>query len=67
MTNPINDARAAVDEMSRKHRHAAIPMLIGACVEWAVEHGGDDIMRGTLLNAVALIDDLKAERRRVAQ
>lgn len=60
----LDDARKLVNDMLEKHRAAAVPCIIGAVVEWAVAHGAAETVRGSLLNAVTLADELEVERRK---
>jgi len=66
-----SDAIQVVHEFVREHRAAAIPALIGACVLWAVEHGGVGVVKGSLRNAIKLADQMAtqmaADRRSDAQ
>lgn len=57
-------ATHVVESTLSLHRAAAIPALIGACVVWAVEHGGAEIVKGSLRNAIKLADQLESDRRR---
>lgn len=60
--NVIEQASLLVDGFIYDHRAAAIPALIGACVLWAVEHGGADVVKGSLRNAIKMADDMNHER-----
>ena len=57
------EAIELVDDFIRKHRAAAIPALIGACVLWAVEHGGVETVKGSLERAIDLAARMEAMRR----
>lgn len=56
-----------VDSFVMQHRAAAIPALIGACVMWSVQHGGLDVVKGTLASASGMADALAGIRNRSAQ
>lgn len=60
------DACETVDQFIFRHRAAAIPALIGACGEWAVRHGGADVVKGSLTRALQMVDDMDAEMKRRA-
>ena len=60
------DACETVDQFIFKHRAAAIPALIGACVEWAVRHGGADVVKGSLVSAITMADAMADEMKRSA-
>lgn len=62
-----NDAEQTVEAFIFRHRAAAIPALIGACVMWAVENGGDDVIKGTLERSIGLVDEMSAIRKGSAQ
>lgn len=64
--NAVEDANVALEALIEKHRQAAIPALLGVIVDWAVQNGGADTVRGSLLRAVTLADQLEADRRRSA-
>lgn len=61
------DARAVLDAFIFVHRATAIPAMIGACVLWAVENGGGDLVRSSLENAIRLSREMDAIRSRAAQ
>lgn len=61
------DAEITLDAFIQVHRAAAIPALIGACVMWAVENGGADVMKGTLTRSIALVDEMAAIKKRTDQ
>lgn len=63
----LNDASAMLDVMIRGHQAAAIPAVIAACVSWAVENGGADLMQGTLSRAVAMTAEADRIHRSLAQ
>ena len=63
----VEDSRAVVDQFVFAHRAAAIPGLIGACVAWAVEHGGADVVRGSLQNAIKMSREMERELKKAAQ
>lgn len=68
MTDTIaQDAEATLAAFIFKHRAAAIPALIGACVMWAVENGGTDLVKGTLARSITLADEMQAIKERSAQ
>jgi hypothetical protein len=54
-------AQEAVEAFVVEHRSGAIPALIGACVMWAVMHGGADVVRGSLNRALRMADEMEAE------
>lgn len=62
--NAADDAVAVLDAFIRDHHAAAIPALIGAAVLWAVEHGGTDVVKGSLRRAIKMADEMERERRR---
>lgn len=71
-TNPAvksiaEDAEATVDRFIFKHHAAAIPALLGACVMWAVENGGTELIKGSLGRAIALADEMQAIKEKGAQ
>jgi len=68
MSDPIAiEAEAVIDLFIRRHHAAAIPALIGACVMWAVENGGTELIKGTLSRSVNLADEMQAIKERIAQ
>lgn len=67
VTRAGDDAICVVDAFVKEHQAAAIPALIGACVMWAVQHGGADLITDTLGNAQRLAANVKAARARSAQ
>jgi len=62
--NATAQAILTVDAFVQSHRAAAIPALLGACVLWAVEHGGKDLVKGSLRNAIKLADEMGAAHRK---
>jgi hypothetical protein len=56
-------AEIIVTDMIAKHRQLAIPALIGACVLWAVENGGGDVVRGSLERAIDMSREMEVMRR----
>ncbi len=56
-----------VDGFVAEHRQAAIPALIGACVLWAVENGGAEVVRGSLEHAIRMSRQAEREMRKTAQ
>ena len=56
-------AVAIVDAFVREHKAAAIPALIGACVMWAVDHGGAAVIQGSLKRAVLLANEMNRARK----
>lgn len=56
-----------VDAFIERHHAPAIPALIGACVGWAVEHGGADVMRRSLENAIVLSHNAERAWRQAQQ
>lgn len=68
MTDTIAaDAEATLDDFIFKHRAAAIPALIGACVMWAVENGGTELIKGTLSRSIDLADEMQAIKKGLDQ
>ena len=63
----LAQAQLLMDSFVAHHRQPAIPALIAACVCWAVEHGGADVVKGSLTNAIHLTNDLAQVMRRQAQ
>lgn len=61
------DSQNVVDQFVFAHRAAAIPALIGACVAWAVEHGGGDVVRESLRSAIKVSVEMEADLKKVAQ
>jgi hypothetical protein len=60
-------AEAVVDDFIAEHRAGAIPALFGACVMWAVMHGGHDVVRNSLLRAIDMADEMQAELKGMMQ
>lgn len=71
MTEPdhpaLDDATAMLNAMILAHKSAAIPNIICACVMWALDNGGADVIRVTLVRGVALVDEMDAIRLRLSQ
>lgn len=63
----LNDATAMLDVLIMAHHAAAIPATVAACVAWAVEHGGADLIRGTLSRAITMTDEAEIMHRRMSQ
>lgn len=57
----LDDARAVVSDFVARHRQAAIPALIGACVGWAMERGAGEVIRKSLTNAIELSNVIEAD------
>lgn len=53
----LSEADVIVYDFVQRHRQAAIPALIAACVGWAIEHGAGDLMRATLTNSIRMSHD----------
>lgn len=60
-------AEQVVEGFIQQHHAAAIPALIGACVMWAVENGGAELIKGTLGRSIELADQMEAIRREQQQ
>jgi hypothetical protein len=62
-----HEAVHVVDAFIQRHHSAAIPSLIGACVLWAVENGGGDLIRQTLANFSRMSVEMEAEIKKASQ
>ncbi|WP_294390337.1 hypothetical protein [uncultured Sphingomonas sp.] len=51
----FDQARTAVDMHVLRHRAAAIPTLIAACVDWSVRNGMGHLVETSLRNAVEMV------------
>lgn len=61
------DATAMLDILIMTHRAGAIPATIAACVAWAVENGGTDLVCGTLSRAVLMAGEAEKVHRAARQ
>jgi hypothetical protein len=67
ITEITDEAEILLDAFIERHHSAAIPSLIGACVLWAVQNGGGDLIRQTLANLSQMSVEMEAELRKAAQ
>ena len=58
MNTAQNTANQVIDNMVEVYKSEAIPCLIAGCVAWAVFHGGTEIIKQSLRNAIQLADDM---------
>lgn len=65
--DPIIHAHELLEDFIAEYRSAAIPTLVLTAVGWACEHGGADVMRGTLRNALEMCDDMEAKIKSMVQ
>lgn len=65
--DPVLHAQDVIHDFMEEHKSAAIPTLVLTATAWAVEHGGADVMRGTLESALDMIGTLQASIERQMQ
>ena len=53
-------SRESVDRLVGEHGIAAIVTMIGALVEWSIEHGAADLITRSLTNAVEMVPEAVA-------
>lgn len=63
----VLEAEQALWALMETHKSATIPAMIGACVMWAVDNGGTELIKATMRNAINMADQMEAAKKEIEQ